>query len=353
MDDAQFSQLVRSEPLLQGLYLIHIGFDNQGELRDKLLHAGYTRLLSTPVSKTFLFDALQSTYATPVSDDQVVRLIDHVATKSGRHPLSLLVADDEFSTRQRLMAVLKKAGHRVFSVNNGARVLDALDSHRFDIALISSNIREISGLEAFKLYRFTRVDRQWVPFIMLIDDEKADEAFVARCREAGISAIVERDAEPSVYLEAIDRVAKEQSGDGSPLHGGRGSSDKENGSALDTNRLMEIERLGGGVRLLSDLIDSFNRDNRRILTAMKKAAEKSDASGFRDLGHALKDGAGSLGAIKLFSLATAATRIGDAEFPETAHALVQEITDCCRLSNNALHSYLLGQGASENDSQFD
>ncbi|MCB1760152.1 MAG: response regulator [Gammaproteobacteria bacterium] len=357
MDDAQFAQLVRSEALLQGLYLIHIGFDNQGRQRDKLLHAGYTRLLSTPVSKTFLFDALQSTYAKPEADQQVVRLIDHVATRSGHQPLSLLVADDEFSTRQRLMALLKKAGHRVFSVNNGARVLDALDSHRFDMALVSSNIREVSGLEAFKLYRFTRIDRQWVPFIMLIEDEKKEAEFIARCRDAGISATIERHAEPSVYLEAIEKVAKEISSEPHLLRGGQrtaaGSDGAESGSTLDTNRLMEIERLGGGMKLLSDLIDSFNRDNRRILTAMKRAAEKGQAGQFRDLGHALKDGAGGLGTIKLFTLATAATRIGDADFPETAQALLQEITECCRLSNNALHAYLIGQDASENDSHFD
>ncbi|MCB1852456.1 MAG: hypothetical protein KDI83_17035, partial [Gammaproteobacteria bacterium] len=122
---------------------------------------------------------------------------------------------------------------------------------------------------------------------------------------------------------------------------------------LDINRLMEIERLGGGVRFLSDLIDSFNRDNRHILTQMKSVARNAEAKQFRDLGHALKDAAGSLGTLKLYRLGTVASRLSDKDFHECANTLIQEITECCRITNNALHAYLLGQLPSETDSLRD
>ena len=79
----------------------------------------------------------------------------------------------------------------------------------------------------------------------------------------------------------------------------------------------------------------------------------ADPNRFRDLGHALKDAAGSLGALKLYQLGTAASRLSDKEFHESAAALVQEITECCRISNDALHSYLLGQTPPESDSLRD
>lgn len=134
------------------------------------------------------------------------------------------------------------------------------------------------------------------------------------------------------------------------LTSGRTNAIKDREGVLDNNRLIEIERLGGGIRFLADLIDSFNRDNRHILTQMQEAVASANPVQFRDLGHAIKDAAGSLGAVKLYQLGTAASRLSNKEFHESAATLVQEITECCRISNNALHTYLLGQSSAESDS---
>lgn len=358
MDPAQFASALRAEPMLQNLYLIHVGPGNHGLQGDRLLNAGFTKLLSTPLNKTFLFNALYNTYTQTEPGGQVVRLIDRYSSEISDQPLSILVADRSFSVRQRVRSILQRAGHRVFMVNNGARVLDALDSHRFDLAIVSLDLREITGLEAFKLYRFTRVDKQWVPFILLL--EEPTKELLKRCSDAGINATINLNADSRRYLETIARVlrdsASEESGTGlsvRPTHASVGGGSASGSGILDTNRLLEIERLGGGVRFLSDLVDSFNRDNRRILTQMKTMANAADPNRFRDLGHALKDAAGSLGALKLYQLGTAASRLSDKEFHESAPALVQEITECCRISNDALHSYLLGQTPPESDSLRD
>ena len=359
MDATQFSSALRSEPMLQSLYLIHVGPGNHGLQGDRLLNAGFTKLLSTPLNRTFLFNALHNTYTQPESGGRVVRLIDRYTSEVSDQPLSILVADRSFSVRQRIRSILQRAGHRVFMVNNGARVLDALDSHRFDIAIVSLDLREITGLEAFKLYRFTRVDKQWVPFILLV--EEPSKELLKRCTDAGINATLNQNADSRRFLETVTRVLREsgrqETGStfsiGSLRSTARAGGGSKKGGVLDTNRLLEIERLGGGIRFLSDLIDSFNRDNRRILTQMKEATDDVDPNRFRDLGHAVKDAAGSLGALKLYQLGTAASRLSDKEFSESAAALLQEITECCRISNNELHAYLLGQNPSESDSVRD
>lgn len=358
MDAAQFASAIRSEAMLQNIYLIHVGSGNQGVQGDRLLNAGFTKLLATPLNKTFLFNALHNTYTQPESGGQVVRLIDRYSNEISNQPLSILVADRSFSVRQRVRSILQRAGHRVFMVNNGARVLDALDSHRFDLAMVSLDLREITGLEAFKLYRFTRVDKQCVPFILLLQEPTKE--LLKRCSDAGINATINQNADARRYLETVAKVVREggdetKTGFSDSLslrHVGSGSALNKR-VVLDTNRLLEIERLGGGIRFLSDLIDSFNRDNRRILTQMKQATKDANPNRFRDLGHAIKDAAGSLGALKLYQLGTAASRLPDREFQESAATLVQEITECCRISNNALHSYLLGQTPNENDSLRD
>ncbi|MCP4287966.1 MAG: response regulator [Gammaproteobacteria bacterium] len=355
IDDAQFATAIRSEPTLQSLYLIHVGSDQHRKQQDRLLNAGFTKLLSTPLNKTFLFNAMHNTYTQHEADGQVVRLIDRYSSNTSDQPLSILVADSSFNARQHVRSILQRAGHRVFMVNNGARVLDALDSHRFDLALVSLDLTEITGLEAFKLYRFTRVDKQCVPFILLLEEHTNE--LLKRCSEAGIKATIDRNADSRKYLETVSRVARENSEETSldfSVNSLRsttiGDTKSNDEGVLDINRLMEIERLGGGTHFLSDLIDSFNRDNRRILIQMQEVVKGADPNCFRDLGHALKDAAGSLGTLKLFQLGTAASRLSDKDFDEYATTLVQEITECCRISNNALHTYLLGQIPSENDS---
>lgn len=353
MDPAQFASAVRSEPELQSTYLIHVGPNDQGQLRDRLLNAGFTKLLSTPLNKTFLFNALHNSYTQPVQGGQVVRLIDRYTSESNVQPLSVLVADRSFNIRQRIRSILQQAGHQVFMVNNGARVLDALDSHGFDVAIVSQDLREITGLEAFKLYRFTRVDKQIVPFVLLLEDPTTE--MLKRCTDAGISATIEQNANPRKYLETVAKVVLDANKQTGTLSLGQASNSRagmtrERGGLLDNNRLIEIERLGGGLRFLADLIDSFNRDNRHILTQMQEAVASVNPVQFRDLGHAIKDAAGSLGAVKLYQLGTAASRLSNKEFHESAATLVQEITECCRVSNNELHTYLLGQSSPESDS---
>lgn len=353
MDPAQFASAVRSEPELQSIYLIHVGPNNQGQLRDRLLNAGFTKLLSTPLNKTFLFNALHNTYTQPIQGGQVVRLIDRYTSDTNIQPLSVLVADRSFNVRQRIRAILQQAGHQVFMVNNGARVLDALDSHGFDVAIVSQDLKEITGLEAFKLYRFTRVDKQGVPFILLLEEPTTE--MLKRCTDAGISATIDQNANPRKYLEAVAKVVLDANKETGALPlghltSGRTNAIKDREGVLDNNRLIEIERLGGGIRFLADLIDSFNRDNRHILTQMQEAVASANPVQFRDLGHAIKDAAGSLGAVKLYQLGTAASRLSNKEFHESAATLVQEITECCRISNNALHTYLLGQSSAESDS---
>ena len=357
MDAAQFASAVRAETMLQSLYLIHVGSDHQSQQRDRLLNAGFTKLISTPLNKTFLFNALHNTYTQPEASSQVVRLIDRYNGDRSSQPLSILLADSSLSTRQRVSSILQRAGHRVFMVDNGARVLDALDSHRFDLAIVSLELSEISGLEAFKLYRFTRVDKPWVPFILLV--ERLNPELLKRCTDAGINTTVLESADSRSYLEAVARVIRECSDDAESgvstrsFAAARSGGSSTDAGVLDINRLMEIERLGGGVRFLSDLIDSFNRDNRHILTQMKSVARNAEAKQFRDLGHALKDAAGSLGTLKLYRLGTVASRLSDKDFHECANTLIQEITECCRITNNALHAYLLGQLPSETDSLRD
>lgn len=361
MDASQFSAALRSEQHLQDIYLILIGARPAEIEEGGLNRLGYTRLVPVPLNKTLLFDALHNLRSAPLEPRPgVAKIIDRYTASTTSPPLSILLAENRRGEQQRIRAVLQQQGHQVFLVDSGARVLDALDSHQFDLAIVSRELREISGIEAFNLYRFTRIDKQRTPFILLLHNPGDSDR--QRCEESGVNAILEAGADPKTIMNVLKKVVLESGDQGQArqnyhrqhLHQTTGFVGGHTAdTALDRNRLAELENLGGNTAFLSDLIDSFNRDNRHFLTQMELAIKKGDLSRFRDLGHAIKDSAGSLGTIRLFELGTAASHIPSEAFRQNALDLLQQLTECCRLSNDALQNYIREKDLRELDYRKD
>ena len=87
---------------------------------------------------------------------KVVSLSDHRREKETHKPLAVLLAEQEPMDNRWIGSILQRVGHKVFSVDCGARLLDALDNRQFDIAIVSVILPKLSGLEVFKLYRLSR-----------------------------------------------------------------------------------------------------------------------------------------------------------------------------------------------------
>ena len=345
MDPLQLAHCVRADPALQTLALIHIGATPEGALSDQLRAAGYYRLLDKPLDKTLLFEALHDIDDTPLGEaSRVVKLLDHYAGRKSRQPLSILLADVSTNDLRRNKRILQQAGHHVFVVDNGLRILDALESHSFDIAVVNMQLQELTGLEAFKLFRFTRTDRAWVPFIILLDQVSAVRA--NECEDAGINAVLMKPVVSSQLTETVEKVVQASVQDkirkGSSFDTGAKLTRAIviDGLTLDGQRLKELDQLGKGENFLADLISNFGMDSAHTLDLMEQAINSSDLTRFQDLGHTLKDSAGSLGTLELFQLGVRATRLHATDFPDAAQRLLEQLRRCCRDSHKALRHYL-------------
>ena len=350
MDARQLAVCIRTEPALQGLLLIHVGATPEGPLSDQLRTAGYARLLTKPLDKTLLFDALHSAESGPPDElRRVVKLLDRYSGRKSRQPLSILLADSNQNDLRRSKQILQHAGHRVFIVEDGLRILDALDSHCFDIAVVSVQLPEVSGLEAFKLYRFTRSEQPWMPFVILLDP--AAPAQAQECKDAGVNAILAKPLLSTRLIETVEHTV--QACVQNKLATGSGSFDAGSkltraividGLTLDGQRLVELEQLGKGETFLADLVANFNQESRQILQHMEQSVEQTDVRRFRDLGHTIKDSAGSLGIFELYQLGVRATRLYSSDFPDSAMRLLKDLRQCCDDSHRALRHYLSSRG---------
>ena len=348
-DLVQLLQTTRHDRLLQDLAFVLISPPQPDpDWKEHMLDAGFAAVLVTPFDKTLLFNALHSLYVSVVEDPQVANFIDHYAREHKvLQPLEILVAEDNETNQKVVRGILEKAGHRVYLVEDGEQALDALDSHRFDIALFDIQMPVMDGIEALKIYRFTHAEEQAIPVIMLSADvtSKARE----ECIHAGAAAFVSKPIHARSLLESLGRVVSEQTTFDATGKTGTGNSLPpvqralpvgNSGEIIDRQVLRELEDLGGGLTFVSELIEGFTRDAESIFDQLGRSIGARALRQFRDLAHALKGSAGSVGARRLHQLGIRACQISDRDFTRLAPTAVSEMHSVFADTRSALERYI-------------
>ncbi len=339
----QLAALLRGEPALRDLQLLHIGAGTRGAGRTQLQHAGYSRLLARPLDKTLLYQALhERPRSSSDGETGVISLMERYTSRVTRQPLNILLADSDGADRHRARNLLRRMGHEVFVADDGIHVLDALDSHRFDLAIVSLDLNRASGLETFQLHHFSRSGRQEVPFIILL--ERPDRVLLRRCQAAGVDGILIKPLDTQRLAEAVETAAENTTGTStttdSGLRPGGGRSREIHGVLLDTQRLAELDRLGGSSDFMEKLVDGFQIEGRRLIRQLEEAARGGDQRSFRDLCQALSDIAGNVGAFDLHRASVSAGRTDAGDFPTLAIERTAEIRQIHENTQRALRSFL-------------
>lgn len=339
MDPVQFAVSLRNEPELTSLSLVLLSppLRSRGA-EEKLLRAGYSRVLTTPLEKPLLYNALHIGSQLAASGNQVVSLSERYVGGERRQPLDVLVADGQANDRKRLEHYLKRSGHRVFPVESGAQALDALDTHHFDLAILAADMPEVTGLEAMKLYRFTRLDQAWVPFILLIDNPGTDN--IRECEDAGADAWLGKPLEEQWLAETVGKVMERQAGDNLTSVPALPLMEGGERQLLDLQRLRELGQLTSNPGFLLNLVDHFHKDARHCLERMAGHLGNNQVSGYREQAQALHESAINLGAIGLYRLTRRATRLRKEELSSLGQELLQELDHCVQLTRQALISEL-------------
>jgi len=229
-------------------------------------------------------------FTLPLPTVEAVAPVEAPVAPPPDRPRTVLIAEDNDTNRYLIAEVVRRLGHVVVAVENGARAVEYVTDpagHPIDIVLMDVQMPVMDGIAA------TRAIRAWggagahVPIFALTADLSAERR--AAVLAAGMNGVLAKPVDIAALGAAIDGASAEAVA---------ASGSAEERRALDRDRIRMLgETLGATGRdtLLALLIE----DAQRIPSRLRALAAQGRDDLARSEAHALRGAAASVGANRL------------------------------------------------------
>ncbi|HEU4832214.1 MAG TPA: response regulator, partial [Actinomycetota bacterium] len=255
--------------------------------------AGIGAVIVKPIKASALHGALAIALdlgsAAEEARDQAGGILDpELAT---RHPLRILVAEDNVVNQRLALRLLEKLGYRADVVANGLEAVEAVERQPYDLVLMDVQMPEMDGVQATQriLGRRLDSDRPWI-VAMTAEVMRGDrEGFLA----AGMNDYVAKPIRPQELIAAIARTP-------SRVRAAAARDAEVARPPVDASVLDRLaESMGGDDAFVTELIEQFVADSPALVAAARRGLEASDADAVRRAAHTLKSNAATFGANEL------------------------------------------------------
>lgn len=123
--------------------------------------------ITRPIRPSALLGLLREVEAGPTADSPQVAGTTAITKLSERHPLAILVAEDNVINQMLLQMMLEALGYTCDIANNGREVLAVVDQRQYDLILMDVEMPEMDGIEASRAIRL-QVGQQDTPQIVAV-----------------------------------------------------------------------------------------------------------------------------------------------------------------------------------------
>ncbi len=300
----EFSKEIIDNKISPACKLILIS--NRQEQRDtSQLNNNFFCILNTPIEKSLLYNTLHATSADLDDNSSITRLSDYRKQYYPKRSLNILVGEDNATNQKVIQKILEFSGHEVVIVENGEKVLDELETRKFDLIIMDLHMPVMGGIEAAQVYNFSTNSDDKTPIIILTADATIEAE--KNATEAGVDAYLTKPIDTEKLLSTIFQlikssptVAKEQNS----YPKAKNISVKADTNILDTNILKDLAELSGDIDFMRELINGFLNDAEEIVNQVCLPHTANDPQTMQDYLHALKGSARSIGATALGGLAS-------------------------------------------------
>jgi signal transduction histidine kinase/CheY-like chemotaxis protein len=175
----------------------------------------FAATLAKPLRQSQLFDTLMTLLAHGSADPSSAReatakpRID--AGMAARHPLRILLAEDNVVNQKLALRLLQQMGYRADIASNGIEAIESVTRQTYDVVLMDVQMPEMDGLEASKAItgRFRPGERPRI-VAMTANAMQGDREL---CLAAGMDDYVTKPIRVAALVDALARVAPRATAD--------------------------------------------------------------------------------------------------------------------------------------------
>ncbi len=248
-----------------------------------------------------------------------------------RHPLRILLAEDNPTNQVLTLAMLDRLGYRADVAGNGVEVLKTLQRQFYDVILMDVQMPGMDGLEATREVRRSFNPVYQPRIIALTADAMKEDR--ERCLAAGMDDYVSKPIQVNELISALNRTPlsifngpilsqstesvepkEHPPSKGQSANISESATDEVQPSAqvLDASALERLrDTLGKQADiLLPTLVKSFIDDGTRLLNEASRALQQKNAQDLRRAAHTLKSNGATFGAMMLSTVAKQLEQLG-------------------------------------------
>lgn len=321
MDGLALARELKNYPSTQKLPLIMLASAGKPDLKTIRGAPNVAGCLTKPVKQSQLYNTLvQILEGQPVKVHQPKPNFQLQPDLALRHPLRILLAEDNAVNQKVALQILNRMGYRADVAGNGLEVLQALRRQTYDVVLMDVQMPEMDGLSATTIIR-----QQWAEAIrprivaMTANAMREDRQI---CLDAGMDDYISKPIRVEELVQALNQCQ--------PI---TQQSDPTLG-ILDRRALRTILEMveEESEQLLVEVIQSYLDEAPQLLQAIKTAIETGNQKALLYSAHTLKSTSATLGAIKLARICQLLeTSAEQAEMPDSSAKLPEIETEFARV----------------------
>ena len=297
MDGITLAREIRRLPDGEHLPLIVLTSLGAQDVRRQAAGLNLAAFLNKPIKES----QLQTVLLTALGAAQIATgqpaLTSLDAHFAQRHPLHILVAEDNAINQKVALRTLERLGYRAEVAANGLEVLDALQRQPFDAILMDVQMPEMDGLETTRLIR-QRFDLTRQPHIIAMTAHAMTEDREA-CLAAGMDDYIAKPARIETLTAALSHAHSLPAPAPTPTPSPQTADGILSRRALDELRLLVGDQ---DIRVLTDLIESYVNDLPAQAQALQQALAAEDWAVLRRMTHTLKSSSAMFGVPRLAAL---------------------------------------------------
>lgn len=227
-----------------------------------------------------------------------------------RHPLRILLAEDNIINQKVVGGILSKYGYRIDVAANGLEVLDALNRQSYELILMDINMPDMDGFTTTEIIRSSWPLTAQPQIVALTAN--ALQGDNQRCLDAGMNGYLRKPLEVPELIAALKRVPPRKD---QPLPYFVTVETAQStvvptkpmqpyDDTIDLSVLLEIADLLGadGDATVCELITLFFENSLSLLQQLRDAIATNDVMTACQAAHTLRSPAGQLGAQRLAQL---------------------------------------------------